>query len=68
MCKRDEYNSQTDDIESGLCDYSNETKYNELYISSSNEPTTTLIQGNKDLKIGFPRTYTARFLDGNGNA
>ena len=68
MCKRDEYNSQTDDIESGLCDYSNGTISDEQYIPSSNEPISTLIQGNKELKIGFPRTYTARFLDDNGSA
>lgn len=59
-----ELDNSKDNIELGICDY-----------ISPDEPTTPLppnksdiltkIEGNKDLKLGYKRTYTAQFFDKN---
>jgi len=64
------YTPSKRELELGVCDYK------EIYssVSSSlllnpNEMTdlSATISGNKELKIGFPRTYTVNFTDKNGN-
>ena len=66
---RKELNETTDNQELGICDYISLTtppeNNDETTILSNN--ITGTIQGNKTLKIGFERTYTANLIDEDGN-
>lgn len=68
VIEKDEYNSYTDDIESGLCDHKNDNidTFNEQINDDVSGDVVASISGNKELKVGFPRTYTINFLDSNG--
>ena len=67
---RKELNANTDNQELGICDYISPTTPPE-----EDDKTTILsgtitgtISGNKNLKVGFSRTYTANLVDEDGNA
>ena len=66
---RKELNEATDNQELGICDYISPTtpseNDDETTILSNN--ITGTISGNKTLKIGFERTYTANLVDEDGN-
>ena len=66
---RKELNEATDNQELGICDYISPTtppeNDDETTILSST--ITGTIQGNKNLKVGFERTYTANLVDEDGN-
>ena len=65
-----ELNKETDNQELGICDYVSPT------TPPPSEPTTpdetedlcATISSNGNLKVGFYRTYTAKFTDKNGDA
>ncbi len=67
---RKELNVDTDNQELGICDYISPT------TPPENDDETTIlsgiitgtISGNKNLKVGFGRTYTANLVDEDGNA
>ena len=63
------YTASEDDLKYGVCDYISPTTTPEeddkTTILSNN--ITGTISGNKTLKIGFERTYTANLVDENGN-
>ena len=67
---RKELNEATDNQELGICDYNPPTtppeEDDETTISSGT--ITGTISGNKSLKVGFARTYTANLVDEDGNA
>lgn len=67
---RKELNEATDNQELGICDYIPPTtppeENDETTISSGT--ITGTISGNKSLKVGFARTYTANLVDEDGNA
>ncbi len=67
---RKELNVDTDNQELGICDYISPTT-----LPENDDETTILsgaitgaISGNKNLKVGFGRTYTANLVDEDGNA
>lgn len=66
---RKELNANTDNQELGICDYISPTtppeEDDKTTILSNN--ITGTIQGNKNLKVGFERTYTAGLVDEDGN-
>ncbi len=66
---RKELNEATDNQELGICDYISPTtppeNNDETTILSST--ITGVIFGNKNLKVGFERTYTASLVDEGGN-
>lgn len=66
---RKELNVDTDNQELGVCDYISPTtppeEDDKTTILSST--ITGTISGNKNLKVGFERTYTASLVDGDGN-
>ena len=64
------YTASEDDLKYGVCDYISPTTPPE-----EDDKTTILsgtitgtISGNKNLKVGFSRTYTANLVDEDGNA
>ena len=64
------YTASEDDLKYGVCDYISPTTPPE-----EDDKTTILsgtitgtISGNKNLKVGFARTYTANLVDEDGNA
>ena len=64
------YTANEDDLKYGVCDYISPTTPPE-----EDDKTTILssaiagtISGNKNLKVGFARTYTANLVDEDGNA
>lgn len=67
---RKELNANTDNQELGICDYISPT------TPPENDDETTIlsdtiagtISGNKNLKVGFSRTYTSNLIDEDGNA
>lgn len=66
---RKELNEATDNQELGICDYISPTT-----LPEEDDKTTILsgaiigtISGNKNLKVGFSRTYTANLIDEDGN-
>ena len=66
---RKELNANTDNQELGICDY-----ISPIIPPEEDNKTTILsgtitgtISGNKSLKVGFARTYTANLVDENGN-
>lgn len=63
------YTASEDDLKYGVCDYISPTTPPEeddktTILSSS---ITGTISGNKNLKVGFSRAYTANLVDENGN-
>jgi hypothetical protein len=66
------YTATEDDLKYGVCDYK--------VVDTEEDPTTppenpdemtdlrVVISGNKNLKVGFSRTYTATITDVDGNA
>ena len=69
ITEKTELNESTDRPDLGICDYISPTTPEEddktTILSSS---ITGTISGNKNLKIGFERTYTASLVDKEGNA
>lgn len=70
ITEKDELNTARDNQELGICDYISPTTPPE-----EDDKTTILsgtitgaISGNKNLKVGFVRTYTANLVDEDGNA
>ena len=70
ITEKTELNESTDRPDLGICDYVSTTtppeEDDETTISSGT--ITGTISGNKSLKVGFTRTYTANLVDENGNA
>ena len=69
ITEKTELNESTDRPDLGICDYISPTTPEEddkTTILSNN--ITGKISGNKTLKIGFKRTYTANLIDEDGNA
>lgn len=69
ITEKTELNESTDRPDLGVCDYISPTT-----PSEEDDETTILsgtitgtISGNKNLKVGFARTYTANLADENGN-
>lgn len=64
------YTASEDDLKYGVCDYISPTtppeEDDKTTILSST--ITGTISGNKNLKVGFARTYTANLVDEDGNA
>lgn len=69
ITEKTELNESTDRPDLGICDYSSSTtppeEDDETTILSGT--ITGTISGNKSLKVGFARTYTANLVDENGN-
>lgn len=62
------YTASEDDLKYGVCDYiSPTTPEEDDKTTILNGSITGTISGNKNLKVGFERTYTANLVDGNGN-
>lgn len=66
------YTATEDDLKYGVCNYKSvdtpstpEENPDETTVLSEDVKTT--ISGNKNLKVGFSRTYTATFTDSEGN-
>lgn len=69
ITEKTELNESTDRPDLGICDYISPTapeEDDETTILSNN--ITGTISGNKTLKVGFERTYTANLVDEDGNA
>lgn len=67
---RKELNETTDNQELGICDYISPTTppENDDETTILSGTITGTISGNKNLKVGFARTYTANLVDEDGNA
>lgn len=67
---RKELNVDTDNQELGICDYISPTTppENDDETTILSGTITGTISGNKNLKVGFERTYTANLVDEDGNA
>ena len=64
------YTATEDDLKYGVCNYKSvdntlEENPNETTVSTDDVKVT--ISGNKNLKVGYARTYTANFTDAEGN-
>lgn len=64
------YTATEDDLKYGVCNYKSiditpEENLNETTVLTDNIKAT--ISGNKNLKVGYARTYTATFTDAEGN-
>ena len=70
IADKTEFNKETDNQELRLCDYidSPTTPPSEPTIPDETEDLSATISGNKNLKVGFSRTYTATLSDNDGNA
>lgn len=63
------YTASEDDLKYGVCDYISPTTPEEDDKTTILSGTITgTISGNKNLKVGFSRTYTANLVDEDGNA
>ena len=70
IADKTEFNNKTDNQELGICDYvSNSTPPTPPKPSTPNETAVlnVTINGDKNLKIGFSRTYSAILSDNDGN-
>lgn len=65
IADKTEFNKDTDNQELNICDY---IEPSPLPPSNPNETTDlcATISGNKNLKVGFPSTYTVKFTDTDG--
>ena len=62
------YTASEDDLKYGVCDYISPTTPEEDDKTTISSGTITgTISGNKSLKVGFARTYTANLVDEEGN-
>lgn len=61
IADKDEYNPDTDNQELKICDYKDT-----IYTIIPTTNYTTTISGNRNIKVGFPRTYSVEFLDETG--
>ena len=74
IADKTELNTTTDRQDFGICDYmevSDETEEDPTTPPENPDEMTDLsatISGNKNLKVGFSRTYTATITDADGNA
>lgn len=68
IADRDEFNSETDKPDLGICDYCSPT---DIPVQPENPDSTqsilATISGNANLKIGFNRTYSVSFSNTLGN-
>ena len=64
------YTASEDDLKYGVCDYISPTTppENDDKTTILSGTITGTISGNKNLKVGFARTYTANLVDEDGNA
>lgn len=63
------YTASEDDLKYGVCDYISPTTPEEDDKTTILSGTITgMISGNKNLKVGFSRAYTANLVDEDGNA
>lgn len=64
------YTASEDDLKYGVCDYISPTTppENDDETTILSGDITGAISGNKNLKVGFARTYTANLVDEGGNA
>ena len=69
IADKTEFNKETDNQELRLCDYidSSSTLPSEPTTPDETEDLSATISGNKNLKVGFSRTYTVNFTDESGN-
>ena len=71
IADKTEFNKETDNQELRLCDYidsSSPTPPSEPTTPDETEDLSASISGNKNLKVGFSRTYTTTLSDNDGNA
>ena len=70
IADKTEFNNETDNQELGICDYVSPTTPTPPQPSNPNETAdlSATISSNGNLKVGFYRTYTAKFTDKNGDA
>lgn len=73
IADKTELNTNTDNQELRICDYIDPTtpstpEENPDKTTVLSENVKATISGNKNLKVGFSRTYTATFTDSDGNA
>lgn len=69
ITEKTELNESTDRPDLGICDYISPTTPEEDDKTTILSGTITgTISGNKNLKVGFSRTYTANLVDEDGNA
>lgn len=63
------YTASEDDLKYGVCDYISPTTppENDDKTTILSNTITGTISGNKNLKVGFERTYTASLVDEDGN-
>ena len=65
------YTATEDDLKYGVCNYKsvdNTTEENPDETTVLTDDVKATISGNKNLKVGYARTYTATFTDSDGNA
>ena len=71
IADKTEFNKETDNQELRLCDYidsSPTTPPSEPTTPDETEDLSATISSNGNLKVGFYRTYSAKFIDKNGDA
>ena len=70
IADKTEFNKETDNQELRICDYidSTPTPPSEPTTPDETEDLSATISSNGNLKVGFYRTYTAKFTDNNGDA
>ena len=69
IADKTEFDPAKDNQELGICDYvSNPSQDEDDEIPVLNDSVAGEIVGNKTLKIGFSRTYTANLVDASGNS
>lgn len=62
IADKDEFNPDTDNQDLKICDY----KTQSIVVKPSTDYITT-ISGNRNIKVGYNRTYTVDFTDSEGN-
>lgn len=70
ITEKTELNESTDRPDLGICGYSSSTTppKEDDDTTISNGDIAGIISGNKNLKVGFARTYTANLVDSDGSA
>ena len=67
IADKDELNLSVDNQDLRICDYHSSTSTQPSTPPTTSDETTVSILGNTNLKIGYPRIYTAKFTDKDGN-
>lgn len=67
IVNKSEFNKDTDNQDLRICNYFSPDEQEEPPAGDNETPLSSSITGNKNLKIGYPRTYTADFYDINGD-